>query len=187
MVRVLPSDEALLARMAAGDVEAMAAFVERFRARVYGLARRVVTDADLAEEVAQDAFMRAWTHASTFDPRRGRAVAWLLRITRNLAIDALRVRRDLPFDPDVLVDELTGTGRRDQATQADELRYDGADQLRRALRALPAEQARPLVLAVYLGLTAQEIATQEKIPLGTVKTRIRRGLARLRQAGAPHG
>lgn len=168
------SDESLIAGMASGDAEAMAAFVRRFQARVYGFALAVVDDPGLAEEVAQDAFMRAWRHAATYDPRRGRVPTWLLTITRNLAVDALRLRRDRPIDPQRLMVALMA--------QVAEPEYEGAEHLRAGLRTLPADQARPIVLAVVYGLTAKEIADQEGIPLGTVKTRIRRGLARLREA-----
>jgi RNA polymerase sigma factor (sigma-70 family) len=160
--------------MASGDPDAMAAFVRRFQARVYRLALSVVDDQGLAEEVAQDAFMRAWRHAASYDPGRARVVTWLLTITRNLSVDAIRLRRDYPIDPERLMVTL--------ATEAYEPWYERADQLRAGLRALPADQARPVVLAVVYGLTAQEIADHEGIPLGTAKTRIRRGLARLRQA-----
>lgn len=168
-----PSDESLVAGMASGDMDAMTAFVRRFQSRVYGLALAVVDDAGLAEEVAQDAFMRAWRHAVTYDPRRGRVVTWLLTITRNLAVDAIRLRRDRPIDPERLMVALV--------PRVAEPDYEGAEQLRAGLRALPIGQARPIVLAVVYGLTANEIADKEGIPLGTAKTRIRRGLARLRQ------
>jgi RNA polymerase sigma factor (sigma-70 family) len=168
------SDESLIASMASGDTDAMATFVRRFQARVYGLALGVVDDAGLAEEVAQDAFMRAWRHATSYDPRRGQVVTWLLTITRNLAVDAIRLRRDHPVDPERLALVLA-------AKITDEPEYEGTEQLRAGLRALPADQARPVVLAVVYGLTAREIADKEEIPLGTAKTRIRRGLARLRQ------
>jgi RNA polymerase sigma factor (sigma-70 family) len=174
MSAVTLSDESLIAGMAAGDTDAMAAFVRRFQARVYGLALAVVDDPGLAEEVAQDAFMRAWRHAATYDPRRGRVPTWLLTITRNLAVDAIRLRRDRPIDPERLMAELI--------TEVGEPEYEGNEQLRAGLRALPADQARPIVLAVVYGLTAKEIADLEGIPLGTAKTRIRRGLARLREA-----
>ena len=172
MVRVLPSDEALLAGMAAGYRArwwCSWSGSRRLPARAGPAGRRRLGSGRGGRPGRLHAGLDACDHLR---PAPGRAAAWLLRITRNLAIDASRVRRDQPFDPDALVDLLTGT---------DEPRYDGADELRRALRALPSEQARPVVLAVYIGLTAQEIATQEKIPLGTVKTRIRRGLARLRR------
>jgi len=174
MSAVTLSDESLIAGMAAGDTDAMAAFVRRFQARVYGLALAVVDDPGLAEEVAQDAFMRAWRHAATYDPRRGRVPTWLLTITRNLAVNAIRLRRDRPIDPERLMAEVM--------TEVAEPEYEGNEQLRAGLRTLPADQARPIVLAVVYGLTAKEIADLEGIPPGTAKTRIRRGLARLREA-----
>jgi RNA polymerase sigma factor (sigma-70 family) len=168
------SDESLIVGMALGDTDAMAAFVRRFQARVYGLALSVVGDSGLAEEVAQDAFMRAWRHAAAYDPRRARVVTWLLTITRNLAVDAIRLRRDRPVDPERLLAAFR--------EEMNEPEYDGAEWLRAGLRELPTDHARPVVLAVAYGWTAKEIAELEGIPLGTAKTRIRRGLARLRQA-----
>jgi RNA polymerase sigma-70 factor (ECF subfamily) len=166
--------------MASGDAEAMADFVRRFQGRVYGLALTVVADAGLAEEVAQDAFMRVWRHASTFDPRRGRVATWLLTITRNLAVDARRLRRDHPTDPERLLAALGADACEPAAHEGVE--HDGTERLRAGLRAIPVDQARPVVLAVVYGLTAKEIAVIEGVPLGTAKTRIRRGLARLREA-----
>jgi RNA polymerase sigma factor (sigma-70 family) len=166
------SDESLIAGMAAGDASAMATFVRRYQARVYGLALKVVKDSGLAEEIAQDAFMRAWRYAATYDARRGQVGTWLLTITRNLSVDAARLRRDFPVDPGRLIGTVVaGTEERG---------YEGAERMRAGLRALPAEQARPVVLAAVYGLTAREIADREGIPLGTAKTRIRRGRARLR-------
>ena len=173
MSSVEPSDESLLADMASGDPHAMASFVRRYRARVYGMALSVVVDSGLAEEVAQDAFMRAWRYAATYDARRGRVNTWLLTITRNLSVDAVRLRHDRPIDPQRLMVALM--------TTSDEPEYEGAEHLRAGLLELPPEQARPIVLAAVYGLTAREIAAEEGIPLGTAKTRIRRGLARLRR------
>lgn len=167
------SDEALLAGMAAGDIDAAATFVRRFQARVYGLALAVVGVAPDAEDVAQEAFVRAWRHAGNFDPRRGRVSTWLLTITRNLAIDMLRVRRDLPVDPAAVAEVLVG-GVDDIDRQAD------SDQISAALRSIPREQAVAVVLAVHFGLTALEISERQDIPLGTAKSRIRTGLAKLR-------
>lgn len=152
----------------------MVAFVHRFEPRVHGLALRVVGDPWLAEEVTQDAFVRVWRRASTFDPQRGRAVSWLLTITRNLAVDAVRLRRDLPVDPE-LVAALAGVAPE---------RTDGGDGIDPAieteLHALPIDQARAIVLSAFYGFTAKEISEIEGIPLGTAKTRLRRGIARLR-------
>ena len=168
------TDESLMVRMALGDTDALTTFVRRFHARVYGLALRVVCDPGLAEEVAQDAFLRSWRQAASYDPGRARVITWLLTITRNLAVDALRARRDLPVDPRHLMVAL-GAG-------VEHAGYDAvAPQLRAGLRSLPADQARTVLLAVGYGWTAKEIADRDGIPLGTAKTRIRRGLARLRR------
>lgn len=168
------SDESLIAGMASGDTAAMSVFVRRYQARVYGLALRVTEDSGLAEEVAQDAFMRAWRYATSYDAKRGRVGTWLLTIARNVSVDAARLRRDYPVAPERLVGEL--------AVTSDEPDHERLDFLRERLRSLPAEQARAIVLAAAYGLTAREIAEQEGIPLGTAKTRIRRGLLRLRSA-----
>lgn len=170
------SDEALLSGLALGDKSMEIAFVRRFQRRVYGLAVSLVGDRALAEDVAQEALLRAWRHASVFDPRRGSVATWLLSITRNLAIDTLRLRRAVPIEPDTLAfleDQTKGPD--DTAMDA-----DGVSQLRRAITALPQDQRRALVLAAFYGQTAQEIATSEAIPLGTAKTRIRAGMLRLR-------
>ena len=165
------TDEALVAAMAGGDPWALVEFIQRFEPRVYGLALRVVSDPGLAEEVTQDAFVRVWRRAATFDPERGQVASWLLTITRNIAIDALRLRRDPPLDP-VLV-----------ATFADSAPDAGYQiEMRTQLEVLPTDQARAVVLAAYYGFTVREVADIEGIPLGTAKTRLRRGLARLRDS-----
>src|SRR5258708_6184220 len=92
------ADEALVAGLAAGDASAATALVRRFQRRVFGLAMAVLGDRGLAEDVAQEAFVRAWRHAAAYDPRRGSVATWLLTITRNLAIDTLRMRRSDPID-----------------------------------------------------------------------------------------
>jgi RNA polymerase sigma factor (sigma-70 family) len=169
------SDDALLAAMAAGDTDAAAAFVRRFQARVYGLALTVVGVPGTAEDVAQEALVRVWRHADAYDPRRGEVASWLLTITRNLAIDVLRVRREEPSAPDALVNMLTTVGAEETENVAD------ADRIRCSLRALPHDQAVAVIMAVYYGFTAREIAERLSIPLGTAKTRIRLGMARLRE------
>lgn len=174
------SDDALLAGFATGDPEAATAFVRRFQRRVFGLAFTIVGEARAAEDVAQEAFLRAWRHAGAYDGRRGTVVTWLLTITRNLAIDAVRVRRPVTLDPDVILGlDLAGAERLPEELVA--LR-DDADRLAAALARLPAEQRRALVLAGLMGRTAREVSEVEGIPLGTAKTRIRTGLLRLRAA-----
>jgi RNA polymerase sigma-70 factor (ECF subfamily) len=174
------ADDALVAGMAAGDTDAASAFVERFQRRVYGLALTIVREPRGAEDVAQEALLRAWKHAAVYDPRRGSVVTWLLTITRNLAVDALRVRRPIAIDPDDLLglgQPAPGRGPADLAMVTDDV-----GRLRVALTALPVEQRRAVVLAGVVGLTAREIAEREEIPLGTAKTRIRAALGRLRVA-----
>jgi RNA polymerase sigma factor (sigma-70 family) len=175
------SDETLLAGLASGDAEAAAAFVRRFQSRVYGLAVTMLHDAELAEEVAQETFVRAWRHAATYDARRGRVPTWLLAIARNLAIDRARMRSPTPVDPDVIASEL-------DLAHVESVDVGERDRLRRAIGTLPDEQRRALVLATYAGRTAREIAELDGVPLGTVKTRIRSAMLKLRESlGVEHG
>jgi RNA polymerase sigma factor (sigma-70 family) len=175
------TDESLLAGMAVGDADAAAAFVRRYQARVFGMALTVVGIPALAEEVAQESFVKAWRHAAAYDARRGRVVTWLLTITRNTAIDAVRARRTTPMSPQLLEDVLEDTFAGRDPAEAAAHRLDSARALRH-LAALHPAQARAVVLAVVGGCTAVEVSEHENIPLGTAKTRIRTGLMRLRTA-----
>jgi RNA polymerase sigma factor (sigma-70 family) len=172
------SDESLLAAMGAGDAEAAAAFLRRFQARVYGLALTVVRDRGTAEEVAQETFVRAWQHAAAYDSRRGRVSTWLLSIARNLAVDRIRTKRAQPIDPEVLMTmELPSTDP--DPEHAGINAYDSV-RVHRALKGLPSEQRQALLLAAFYGRTAREIAELEGVPVGTVKTRIRTAMIKLR-------
>lgn len=172
------SDEALLAGFAAGDPGAAAAFVRRFQSRIYGLAVTILGDPGAAEDVAQETFVRAWRHASTYDTRRGEVSTWMLTIARNLALDRARVRHAQLVDAQLLPSRLhegdSGDGVRG------ELVFEECDRVRSLLARLSPAQRRALVLAVYLGRTAREISELEQIPLGTAKTRIRDAVLRLR-------
>jgi RNA polymerase sigma-70 factor (ECF subfamily) len=176
------ADDALLAGYATGDPEASLEFVRRHQGRVFGLAMSIVCDAALAEDVAQETFTRAWRHATTYDTRRGSVPAWLLTIARNLAIDAIRLRRARPVDPETLRGlALEARGPSGEPAAAAEASAD-ASRLRTALSTLPEEQRRALVLAALCGRTAKEVSESEGIPLGTAKTRIRSGMQKLRLA-----
>jgi RNA polymerase sigma factor (sigma-70 family) len=173
-----PSDEALLAGFATGDPDSAAAFVRRFQGRVYGLALTIVRSPPIAEDVAQETFARVWRHAGSYDPRKGRVSTWLLSIARNLAIDVTRMRRLDPVDPEVIAAEVSMHG---EAAGADAgLPPDERSRLRAAIAELPESQRRALVLAAYTGRTAREISALEDVPLGTVKTRIRTAMQKLR-------
>jgi len=182
---VSPSDESLVAGVAAGDADAMTAIVRRYQRRVYGLARTVLVDAGAAEDVAQEAFVRLWRHAEAYDPRRAPVATWLLTITRNLAVDALRLRRAEPADPAVLVALALPDPAADPAEAA--LAGDDARRVRAAIGTLPDPQRRALVRAAFLGQTAAEVGVAESIPLGTAKTRIRAAMLKLRDALAAEG
>ncbi|MGH9134007.1 MAG: RNA polymerase sigma factor [Ilumatobacteraceae bacterium] len=177
------SDEALVAGLSNGDGDVALVFVRRFQARVYGLALAITRDRASAEEVAQDTFVRAWRYGASYDPRRGPVAAWLLRIARNAALDhvmSTRRRLDRPaldpavLDPAVLAGVAGGDG--DAVSPLHDLAVvaDG-------VRSLPVEQRDTLMAAVYHGFTAREISEAWDVPLGTVKTRLRLALARLRE------
>jgi RNA polymerase sigma factor (sigma-70 family) len=172
------SDEALLAGLAAGQKDAAAAFVRRYQARVYGLVITIVRDPGTAEDVAQETFVRAWRNAGTYDARRGRVATWLLTIARNAAIDATRVRRPEPLDPEIVAGRLQQAGGAvDVGAPPDE-----RERVRNALTELPESQRRALFLAAYAGRTAREIGELEHAPVGTIKTRIRAAMSKLRDA-----
>ena len=174
------SDEALLDRFAIADPEATPIFIERFQRRVFGLAFSIVRDPRGAEDVAQEALLRAWRHAAVFDRRRGSVAAWLLTITRNLAIDATRSRRPVAIDPDDLPGLSLASSKRDPSEEV--AVRDDVGRLREALARLPDEQRRAVILAGAWGLSAREIGEREAIPIGTAKTRIRAAFGRLRRA-----
>jgi RNA polymerase sigma factor (sigma-70 family) len=177
-------DEALLAGLGAGDAELALAFVRRFQRIVFGVALAVVGDAGTAEDVAQQAFERAWRHAPVHDPRRGSVRAWLTTITRNLAVDVIRARTALPMSPDDLPVVLSAM------TDSPELvavARDSAGELRQVLAALPPPQARAVAMSGIYGMTARQVADAEGIPVGTAKTRIRDGMRRLRVTYLPGG
>lgn len=172
------SDEALLAGFASGDPHAAAAFVRRFQTRVYGLSLTIVRDGTLAEEAAQETFVRAWRYADRYDQRRGPVAGWLLTIARNQAVDALRLRGGEALDGDALIAAALADPRADGERTGAEL--GERERIREALERLPTPQRRAVVLAVWFGRTAREIGELDDVPLGTVKTRIRAGFARLR-------
>lgn len=181
------SDEVLLAGLSAGDQDLAIAFVRRFQAKVFGVALAVLGDRRSAEDVAQQAFERAWRNAKVYDPLRGSVGAWLSVITRNLAIDAARVRPVVPIDGEELVERLSYDRTPGHSPEQAAVMSESSGVLRRALRGLPPEQARAVVLAGIGGLSASQVAVSEGIPLGTAKTRIRTALHRLRAAMSDAG
>ena len=173
------SNEVLLAGLGAGDPDLAAAFVRRFQRIVFGVALAVTGDSATAEDVSQRAFEQAWRHASVYDSRRGSVRAWVTTMTCNLAIDVVRARSALPMDPaDLPVVLAAMTDDPERVALAN----DSAQGLRRALAGLPVPQARALAMSGIYGMSAQQVADTEGIPLGTAKTRIRDGMQKLRAA-----
>jgi RNA polymerase sigma-70 factor (ECF subfamily) len=171
-------EEGLLSAMAAGDREAALRLVRLLQPQLYGLAISMVSDRSLAEDIAQEAMVRVWRHAAMFDPRKASVRVWALAITRNLAIDALRVRRSEPVDPERFTQLLAGgaeVGPEAKAVTSIQIRA-----MRVAIAQLPLDQRRALVAAAIFGRTAAEIAEAEGVPLGTAKTRIRTAMEKLR-------
>lgn len=172
MLDVHLTDEELVHRCAAGDRHALAMLYDRYGVLVFSLVVRVLGEGMTAEEVTQDAFLSLWRRSADYAVERGRVLPWLLTIARNRAIDELRRRR-------VAVDVVEMS---DQASLQPGLEDVALRRLhvRRALGELPAAQREVLELAYYGGMTQQEIAAHLRTPLGTIKTRMRLGLQRLR-------
>jgi len=176
-VTTTPVDvDELMSQVADGDQDAFAALYDAVAPRVYGLIRRVVRDAALAEEVAQEALVEVWRNASRFDRARGSAAGWIFTIAHRRAVDRVRAeqaatererrtaRASVPFDD--VVEEVTA--RLEQHA------------VRRCLDALTRVQREAILLAYYRGLTYPEVADRLGAPLPTIKTRMRDGLIRLR-------
>jgi DNA-directed RNA polymerase specialized sigma24 family protein len=168
------SDESLLVGLRSGDPDAARDFVRRFQHRVFGLTFSILRDHGAAEEAAQESFVRAWKHASAYDPRRGTVAAWLLcpqRIDQHASGTALRPHRPRGCPRAGGKTATRGRGRRASG---------GFGALRKPMARLPADQRRALVLAVFYGFTAREIGELDGVPLGTVRTRIRSAMLKLR-------
>lgn len=161
------------------DQRALLALYEATLSRVYGLALRLVRRTQLAEEVAEEVYFQVWRQAPRFDPGRGRPLTWLLGMARSRAIDA--IRREARFQHEAL-DEETAPVSAPPAESGDELLAvaQGHAQLHRALLLLKPQPRQLVALAFFNGLSHEEIASQTCLPLGTVKSQIRRALITLR-------
>jgi RNA polymerase sigma-70 factor (ECF subfamily) len=183
------TDDELMARMAADDRRALEDLYDRHAATVMGLAVRIVDDRGLAEEIVQETFFRVWKQSVSFDGARGQVTTWLFGIARNLAIDALRRRkvRPQPLQHETEVTQLDLLT--DPADDPADIAWTALayERVRQAMAELPLDQRRVLELAYFDGLTRQEIAQQLDAPLGTVHTRARLALGKLRDALADAG
>jgi RNA polymerase sigma factor (sigma-70 family) len=161
------------------DEYALAALYDATFSRVFGIVEGIVRNAALAEEVVEDTYFQVWRQAARFDPLRGKPLTWLLAIARSRALDALR--RETRFEHDIL-DEQQAHQTPDHAAPVDELldlARNRAD-LHKALMLLGSQPRQLVSLSFFQGLSHEEIATQTSLPLGTVKSQIRRALLALR-------
>jgi RNA polymerase sigma-70 factor (ECF subfamily) len=172
-------DSALVTLVARRDEAALSTLYDRYNRLVYSLALRVVGDRSLAEEIVLDAFINVWRAAASFATERGRFVAWLMSVTRHRAIDELRRLSVRPEGTSVELDEALGALQPDQLEDVVDVRRR-RELVRTVMATLPDAQRLALELAYFGGLTQQEIAEKTGAPLGTVKTRMRLGLLKMR-------
>ena len=175
-----PTDAELVARLAARDTQALDLLYGRLGRPAYALARRLCTDDGLAEDVVQEVFLVLWRDPGRFDPGRGSVISWLLTLVHHKAVDsvrreATRRRHHIPTDePEER--SVVAVPAADRAALGSVI----AEQVRAALGRLPADQRRTLGLAYYGGYTQREVASLTGVPIGTVKSRMFAGVARLR-------
>lgn len=173
-----PDLHALMADVARGDTEAFAAVYDRVSGPVLGLVRSVLRDPAQAEEVAQEVLVEVWRCAAHFQPDRGTAMAWVMTLAHRRAVDRVRSAQ-AATDREHRAALLDRTPAFDEVTEQVEARLE-REQVRRCLRNLTELQRQSVTLAYYRGLTYREVADLLALPLGTVKTRLRDGLIRLR-------
>lgn len=176
------SDEILVAHVARGDSAALETLYERYASTVLGISLKIIGDQAVAEDVLQETFWRVWRHAASFQAQLGSFTSWLFRITRNLAIDMYRQRSTRPPSLDTVDDgsefDQIPDPTANVAEQAQSsLRYQ---QVRKALATLPMLQRQVIEMAYFSGMTRQEIAEATGEALGTIHTRARLGLQKLR-------
>jgi RNA polymerase sigma-70 factor (ECF subfamily) len=177
------SDAELIELVANGEARALEVLYDRYSRVVYSFALRIVGDSQLAEEILQEVFFRVWQQGSGFQSNRGSLITWLLSITHNLAIDEVRKRNRRPQKADSEDPELVLGGMADESTDIEqEVWLSGVrTAIVEALDRVPKEQRVVIELAYFRGLTQREIAETLGQPLGTVKTRMRLGLQKLRE------
>ena len=166
----------LLRKTAAGDAAAFAALYKHTAAKLFGVSIRIAGRGEIAEDALQECFVTVWRRAAEYDPMRGAAMSWLLAILRNCVIDRLRRRSTRPEGHAVSDAALSRLAAPDSTEQGADMRA-----LRACLDELEEQPRRAVLLAYLYGLTREELAAQFAVPLGTVKSWIRRSLGRLRR------
>jgi RNA polymerase sigma-70 factor (ECF subfamily) len=176
------TDTELVRLVSLGDIAALEALYSRYARVVYSFAIRIVRDSQLTEEIVQEVFVRTWRQADRFQHTRGNFASWLLSITHNLAIDEIRKRQRRPQRSELVDVSDALYGLVDEATNVEEA-VEASDLRRRvsvAMASLPEPQRVAIELAFFEGLSQREISAQLEVPLGTIKTRMRLGLKKLK-------
>ena len=172
--------EQRLARVAAGDKQAFAELYDATSARIYGLVKRLLVDPAQAEEVTQEIYLEIWQTATRYQQERGSAMSWMLTMAHRRAVDRVRASQ-ASRDRDTRIGIRDYDREYDQVAEHVEVTMEGA-RVKRALQGLTELQRQAVQLAYYGGLSHSEIAAELHVPVGTVKTRIRDGMIRLRDA-----
>jgi RNA polymerase sigma-70 factor, ECF subfamily len=178
------NDVELLKAVASRDELALTQLYDRYRVILFGLLVRILNNREEAEDVLQEVFLQVWRRAGDFDENRGRPFTWLVTLARSRGIDRLR---NLSARERVAVAGAREASEEVSDASTDAYRSEQRGLVTRALAQLPDEQKRPLVLAYFDGLTQSEIASRLGAPLGTVKTRMRTGMIKLRELLAGKG
>jgi RNA polymerase sigma-70 factor (ECF subfamily) len=179
----LASDAELIGQAAGGNPAALEVLYDRYSRVVYSFAVRIVGDPQVAEEILQEVFFRAWQQGGSFQSSRGSLITWLLSITHNLSIDEIRKRNRRPQRADSAEPEQLLAGVSDESVNVEDEVWLGSirQSILAALEQLPDAQRRPIEMAYFQGLTQREIAEMLGEPLGTIKTRMRLGMLKLRE------
>jgi RNA polymerase sigma-70 factor (ECF subfamily) len=172
-------DEALVRLLVEKDVRALETLYQRYSRPIFSLALKILGDREVVEEVVQEVFLRLWTRAQGYNAERGKLLSWLLTITHHRAIDELRRRRTQP-ETDGLQDQLAAAEESEGDPTASLAHVEERAAVQQALAQLPAAQRKPIEMAYYGGMTQVEIALALHEPLGTIKTRMRLGMQKLR-------
>jgi len=177
-------DVELLKAVAAGDEAALGQLYDRYRLILFGVLMRILNNREEAEDVLQEVFLQVWRRATDFDANRGKPFTWLVTLARSRGIDRLRA---LASRERVAVMSVSEASEEVSDAATDAILSEQRGIVNSALSQLPEEQKRPLMLAYFEGLTQSEIATQLGAPLGTVKTRMRSGMMKLRELLSARG
>lgn len=175
------ADDELLRRIARADKDALGELYDRYGGLVFSVALKSISHPETAEEITQDVFLRVWKHAGSYRPQRGKVSTWIASITRNRAIDLIRSYQVRPESHSIGWEEVPDAKLPNQDNLEQKVeRLDRRGRVRSALDTLPEEQKNALAMAFFLGYTHREIAETLGLPLGTVKTRIRLAMQKLR-------